>query len=275
MARVAGAQKISRPLLTMGRRLGLIVFLTVLLAPLVARAAAVRLSVAASMTDAVKELVRAFSAANPAIKVLPNFASSGSLAKQITQGAPADLYISANQRWMAYLIQKEGVAPHTVQVLAYNGLVFVGRGQKKLSSLNDILSLSRLAIGSPKSVPAGQYAAQVMRAAGIYDQLARDHKLVMAKDVRQALIYAERGEVDGAFVYRTDAQLAREASVLLSVPAELHDPIAYPLGLTKSGVKNRAAQAFYDFLLSPAAVKILAGYGFAAAPRPEPEGAPK
>ncbi|MDR9502065.1 MAG: molybdate ABC transporter substrate-binding protein [Desulfurivibrionaceae bacterium] len=247
-----------------------VLLLFLLLAPS-ATAGEVRLSVAASMTEVSKELISAFGKENPGTAVLPNFASSGALAKQIAQGAPADLYISANQRWMAYLIEKKGIVPQTVQVFAYNSLVFVGRGAKPLNSLKDIVSLSLLAIGSPKSVPAGQYAAQALRAVGVYEQLARDHKLVMAKDVRQALIYAERGEVDGAFVYRTDAMLARQAAVLLTVPAELHDRIAYPLGLTQSGARNRAAQAFFTFLQGPVAAEILAAYGFEPAARPVPE----
>lgn len=249
----------------------LAVLLLFLLLPPSARAGEVRLSAAASMTEVVKELISAFCKENPGTAVLPNFASSGALAKQIAQGAPADLYISANQRWMAYLLEKKGIAPQTVQVFAYNSLVFVGRGGQPLNTLRDVLSLSLLAIGSPKSVPAGQYAAQALRAAGVYGQLARDHKLVMAKDVRQALIYAERGEVDGAFVYRTDALLARQAAILLTVPAELHDRIAYPLGLTQSGARNRAAQAFFTFLQGPVAADILAAYGFEPAARPVPE----
>ena len=105
-------------------------------------------------------------------------------------------------------------------------------------------------------------AAQAMRAAGVYDKLAEAKKLVMAKDVRQALLYADRGEVDGAFVYRTDALLAQHAVILYAVPADLHDPIIYPVGLTVSGEQNSEARAYYDFLASPAALKILEKYGF-------------
>ena len=84
----------------------------------------------------------------------------------------------------------------------------------------------------------------------------------MAKDVRQALIYADRAEVDGAFVYRTDALLAKNAVILLSVPADLHDRIAYPIGLTPVGTKNSDALAFLAYLKSPDAIKILTKYGF-------------
>ena len=126
----------------------------------------VRLSVAASMTDTVKELANAFIKKNPDISLLPNFASSGSLAKQIVQGAPADLYISANQKWMEYLLEKEKIVPETMHVFAYNGLVFIGSKNSNIRTLKDIVSLSLIAIGSPRSVPAGQYSAQAMKAAG-------------------------------------------------------------------------------------------------------------
>ncbi len=270
MAGRAASKKMSH----FARRAGgllLAVLLLFLLLPPSARAEEVRLSAAASLTEVVKELISVFCKENPGTTVLPNFASSGALAKQIAQGAPADLYISANQRWMAYLLETKGIAPQTVHVLAYNSLVLVGRGGQPLNSLRDVGFLALVAIGSPKSVPAGQYAAQALRAAGVYEQLARDHKLVMAKDVRQALIYAERGEVDGAFVYRTDALLAQQAAVLLTVPAELHDRIAYPLGLTQSGSRNRAAQAFFTFLQGPVAAEILTAYGFEPAAPPAPE----
>ncbi len=226
------------------------------------QAGEVRLSIAASMTDVVKELVNSFVKVHPQVSVLPNFASSGSLAKQIVQGAPADLYISANQKWMDYLVQEEKIAAETVHVFAYNGLVFVGKENPKMKTLNDITLLSLVAIGSPKSVPAGQYAVQAMEAVGVYEKLAHEHKLVMAKDVRQALIYADRGEVDGAFVYRTDGLLVQNAVVLFAVPAALHDRISYPLGLTHTGTKNSDAQAFLAYLESPEAIRILHKYKF-------------
>ncbi len=251
----------------MKRQAKLLVFVLLVLCTTAVQALSgeIRLSVAASMTDAFKELNGEFVKGNPGIVILPNFASSGSLAKQIVQGAPADLYVSANKKWMDYLLQEKQVVPETVRIFARNSLVFVGAEDTPVHDLLGVATLSRIAIGSPKSVPAGQYAAQAMRAAGIYKQLEKEHKLVMAKDVRQALLYADRAEVDGAFIYKTDALLARRAVILLTVPAELHDPIAYPLGLTLAGVKNPDAQAFLAYLSTPAAVTILEKYGFTVA----------
>lgn len=226
------------------------------------KAETVYLSVAASMTDAFRELVTTFSAAHPADRLLPNFASSGSLAKQIDQGAPADIYVSANPRWMTYLVGKGLIAPGSDRIFAYNQLVFVGVENLKDPTLHGLVRLDRIALGSPRSVPAGQYAKQAMENADVYAVLEAGKKLVMAKDVRQALLYADRGEVDGAFVYRTDALLARNARILFTVPAELYDRVSYPLALTVSGAEKEPARAFYDFMAGPQAESILSRYGF-------------
>ncbi len=225
-----------------------------------ARAGEVRLSVAASMTDATRSLIAAYAGRTPDVTFLPNFAASGSLAKQIAQGAPADLFISANPKWMDYLVAAGRIPAARVRPFARNTLVLVGQKGLILTSLADLARLDRIAIGSPGSVPAGQYAEQALKQAGL---LARVRgKLVMAQDVRQALVYAERGETDAAFVYRSDALLARRTVILFEVPQTLYDPIVYPLGLTAAGEKNPAAVAFYHFLSSPAAERILQQYGF-------------
>lgn len=226
------------------------------------QSANVYLSVAASMTDALKEIIVLFSDKNPDTKVLPNFASSGSLAKQIAQGAPADLYVSANPKWMAYLIDNKMIDDSTDRIFAFNSLVFVGDPDSKISELAQITSLQKIAVGTPQSVPAGQYAKQAMDSAGIYERLAEDRKLVFAKDVRQALIYADRGEVGGSFVYRTDARLAQHAKVLFTVPGDLYDRVSYPLALTESGKDNGEAVAFYDFMATVQARDILTKHGF-------------
>lgn len=233
-----------------------------LLFVLPARAEEVRISIAASLKDAVNEITAAFVKSNPGFSIVPNFGSSGSLAKQIVQGAPADLFISANPDWIDYLVKEGQVSQDTVRIFAHNILVFVGPGTTEISSLSDLTRLQRIAIGSPKSVPAGQYAEQAMRAAGIYDELAASNKLVMAKDVREALLYTDRGEVDGAFVYRTDALLAQNSAILYSVPAGMHDRVSYLLGLTREGEQKKAARDFHAFLASPEALRILEKYGF-------------
>lgn len=238
----------------------LFAFFFVLTFSTAALAAEVHLSVAASMTDATKALIAAYQKSAPEVTFLPNFGASGSLAKQIAQGAPADLFISANPKWMDYLVKTGSVAADQVYTFAFNSLVLVGRKGLQVATMADLAKLGRIAIGSPKSVPAGQYAEQALKKAGLYERLAP--KLVLAKDVRQALVYADRGEVDGAFVYKTDALLAQQAVILLQVPARLYDRVEYPVALTGAGVANPAAAAFATFLKSPAATRILEKFGF-------------
>lgn len=225
-----------------------------------AGAADIHLSVAASMTDATRELMAVYRQQVPDTTFLPNFAGSGALAKQIAQGAPADLFISANPKWMDYLVTQGLVAADQVRPFANNSLVFAGRKGPVITSLADLTRLQRIAIGSPKSVPAGQYAEQALQAAGLLAQV--QGKLVLAQDVRQALVYAERGEVEGAFVYKTDALLAREAVVLFDVPQALYPEVVYPMALTLAGSDKPEAVAFSAFLQSAAATGILRRYGF-------------
>ncbi|MCW5213423.1 molybdate ABC transporter substrate-binding protein, partial [Desulfobulbus sp. TB] len=225
------------------------------------QAETVHLSAAASTTDVLKKIITGFAAVHPGTKIRPNFAGSGSLAKQIEQGAPADVYISANLKWMSYLLEQGLIAPKNNRIFAYNTLVFVGEKRSSPLTLHKLAELERIALGSPKNVPAGQYAKQVLEQVGMYSLLAKKRKLVMAKDVRQALLYADRGEVDGAFVYQTDALLARNAKILFTVPDDLYERVAYPVGLTVAGAKKESARAFYKYMSSSVAKSMLEKYG--------------
>ena len=147
----------------------------------------------------------------------------------------------------------------SVGSFTYNTLVFAGASGNALS-MQGLVKLERIAIGSPKSVPAGEYATAAFVKAGI-DKLL-EKKLVMAKDVRECLMYAERGEVDGAFVYKTDALLAKQAKILFTVPQELYPRVTYPLSLTVTGAKNKDAVAFFTFLHGDEAKSVLTKYGF-------------
>ncbi|MGI6655614.1 MAG: molybdate ABC transporter substrate-binding protein [Desulfobulbus sp.] len=224
-----------------------------------------RISVPASMTDAVKELITLYGASGNHPTILPNFGPSGSLAKQIQQGAPVDIFISANLKWMQFLRDEKKIDPATEQVLAGNTLVFAGRKTattEQIHSLADIVRCKRIAIGSPASVPAGEYAMEAMRKAGIDEQLHKENKLIMAKDVRQALTYADRGEVDGAFVYKTDALMGPQTAILFTVPADMYKSVDYPIALTTQGAASAEARAFYEFLLGPEGAKVFTKYGF-------------
>jgi molybdate transport system substrate-binding protein len=240
----------------------LLLFALLLLFPQGVSADDVHLSVAASLTDAARKLADQFTAAHPDTHIHLNLGSSGALARQIEQGAPADLFISANTRWMDYLVEKNQIEASRVRVLTENRLVFVGSENNTVTAMADLSGLSRIALGSPQSVPAGQYAMEAMTAAGIYQDLLSSKTLVMTKDVRQALMYADRGETDGAFVYVTDALLAKTAKIRFTVPSDLHGPIVYPMGLTVKGVEKAGAVAFYDYLTGPEARSVLTSFGF-------------
>jgi molybdate transport system substrate-binding protein len=221
----------------------------------------VNLSIAASLKEVISELADQFSRQNAEIKFLKNYGGSGALAKQIENGAPADIFISANWEWMEYLLSRKLMSFPSIGTFAYNTLVFVGMSDKRVSGLQDLHKMEKIAIGSPKSVPAGEYAMEAVRKAGVEKQL--EHKMVMAKDVRECLMYAERGEVDGAFVYKTDALQAKRAKILFAVPKDLYPRVTYPMGLTTAGSKNKEAEAFYGYLQRGEAKAALAKYGFA------------
>jgi molybdate transport system substrate-binding protein len=226
-----------------------------------AQAADVNLSIAASLKDVINELSDGFAKKNPGVKFLKNYGASGALAKQIENGAPADIFISANLEWMDYLKAKKLVELSSIGTFAYNTLVFAGPSGKKVAGMQDLAKLEKIAIGSPKSVPAGEYAMAAMKKAGIDKQLEK--KLVMARDVRDCLMYSERGEVDGSFVYRTDALQAKESKIHFTVPQELYPRVVYPMAMTTAGAKNRDAAAFFNYLQSGDAKAVLGKFGFA------------
>lgn len=226
-----------------------------------AGAGEVNLSAAASLKETLSEIAATFTASHPGVTIQKNFGASGALAKQLENGAPTDIFISADQKWVNYLLEKNLLDKGPTAILANNTLVFVGSEQGQAASLPEVVQLERVAIGSPKSVPAGDYAMQALHKAGL-DQ-AMEKKLVLAKDVRECLMYAERGEVDGAFVYRTDALLAKNARILFTVPQELYAPITYPMGLTLTGAKNEEARQFLHYLQGLEAKAVLKKSGFA------------
>jgi molybdate transport system substrate-binding protein len=221
----------------------------------------VNLSVAASLKEVINELSDRYAKTHPGVKFLKNYGASGTLAKQIENGAPSDVFISANLEWMDYLKNRKMVDTASIGTFAHNTLVFAG-APGKASSMQDLIKLERIAIGSPRSVPAGEYAMKAFKKAGLDKQLEK--KLVMARDVRECLMYVERGEVDGAFVYKTDALQAKQAKILFTVPQGLYPRVTYPMSLTIAGAKHRDAAAFFAYLQSDEAKSVLARYGFAA-----------
>jgi molybdate transport system substrate-binding protein len=220
-------------------------------------------SAAASLTNAFTDLGKNFQQKNPGVKVLFNFAASGSLMQQIAKGAPVDVFASADQKTMNQADEKNLMAPGTRKVFARNELVLISPKDSKtqVKSLKDLTlpGVKRITIGNPETVPVGRYAQEVLKNEDLWKAL--EPKLILANTVRQALDYVSRGEVEAGFVFSSDLAIAKD-KVNLVVKVEKHQPIVYPLAIVAASQKKDLAQKFVDFVLSPAGQEILATYGF-------------
>jgi molybdate transport system substrate-binding protein len=218
---------------------------------------------AASTTDVIQAIAGAYEASNH-VKVVYSFASSSTLAKQIEQGAPADLFLSADEKWMDELEDHHSIVPTSRVDLMGNQLVLIEPLAKHLTISVikgfDIGSAftGRLAIGDPTNVPCGIYAKQAFLALGWWDGLK--DRLAPTLDVRAALRLIEIGESDLAVVYETDAQASSKVAVVATIPDNLHDPIRYPIAVTMTA--KPGAAAFLSYLQSPPARAILTSAGF-------------
>jgi len=236
------------------------------LAPVPALAAGpVMVFAAASTTNAVSEAIKAYEAAGKG-KTVASFASSSTLAKQIAHGAPAQVYLSANEKWMNYLAEKELLEPGTRVDLLGNRLVLIApAGSKERGPIKARMPLlqwlgdGRLAMGDPDHVPAGIYAKQALKYLGLWEQA--EPRLARAANVRAALALVERGEAPLGIVYATDAAITPKVTVVGIFPESSHKPIVYPLALLK-GQATPEARAFWRLLRSDEAKGIFKKYGF-------------
>jgi molybdate transport system substrate-binding protein len=240
-----------------------------LAAPTLAQAQDVTLSVAISMKDAVEELGKGFMASRSGVTLRYNFGSSGELQKQIEAGAPVDLFISAAQRQMDELEQKRLVVSATRRVFARNVLTVIKPADSKfdIAKPADLLDarVTKIVIGNPKTVPAGQYAEESLKALGL--AAALQPKLVFSENVRQALDYVARGEVDAGFVYTTDAVTRGQQVKEAFRPAEdTYRPVLYPAAVVTGAKQATLAQAFLDLLLSREGQATLGRLGFQPPP---------
>ncbi len=231
--------------------------------PLAAAAADLTVSAAASLTNAFRELAPMFETANPGTTVRLNFGASGALLQQIAKGAPADVFASADQETMDQA-QKQGL----VQVaqrrdFVANALVVIvptsaARTPAQVSDLTDA-GYARIAIGLPASVPVGRYTKSVLDAANLWGAI--EPKMIGANNVRQALDYVARAEVDAGFVYATDAALMPDkVKVALTVPTA--KPILYPVAPLTGAPNAAMAQRFVEFLSGPQAQAVFERFGF-------------
>lgn len=232
----------------------------------------ITLSVAVSLKDAVEELGRGFMAARPGVTLRYNFGASGDLQKQIEAGAPIDVFLSAAQRQMDELEKQNLIVSASRRAFARNVLTVVKPADSRIDIAKpaDLLEarVARIVIGSPKTVPAGQYAEESLRALGLWERLGP--KIVFSENVRQALDYVARGEVDAGFVYTTDAATrAQGVKEAFRPPDDSYRPIVYPGAVVAASKQPVLGQAFLDLLGSPQGRTVLSRFGF----QPPPPGA--
>ncbi|WP_371877756.1 molybdate ABC transporter substrate-binding protein [Paenibacillus plantiphilus] len=222
------------------------------------------ISAAASMTDALTEIQKAYEAANQHIKLSFNFGASGALQQQIEQGAPADLFLSAAVKNMKALVDSQLIDANQQTNLLKNELVVVVPADST-TPIDNVADLTKaevktLAIGIPESVPAGNYAKEALTNAKLWDAL--QSKSVQAKDVRQVLQYVETGNADAGFVYKTDALTSDKVKVAFAVDAATYKTIQYPIGIVKATKHAKEAEDFYTYLQSQEALDVFVKYGF-------------
>lgn len=239
--------------------------IVLLCGPGAAAAQDLTLSVAISMKEAMEEIGRRFEQSHPGVRLHYNFGGSGDLQKQIEAGAPVDVVISAADRQMDELERKGLIVPGSRRTFARNALSIIVPADARLTITRapDLLrpQVQRIAIGNPKTVPAGQYAEESLRALGLWDAVRP--KLVFGENVRQVVEYVVRGEVEAGFVYVTDlAGRAKQAKEAIRPPQSSYRPVTYPVAVVAGSRHATLGQAFIDLLSSGEGQKALARLGF-------------
>jgi molybdate transport system substrate-binding protein len=251
--------------LSTNRRAALFAVLALFLQPVaVSSQPTVTVFAAASLTDSLKLVADAYKA-KTGVTVTLSFGASSTLARQIEQGAQADIFLSADSDWIDYLEKKGEIADGTRKDLLGNQLVLIAASDAKPVpkiaphfDLASALGDGRLAVADPASVPAGKYAKAALISLGVWDSVSS--KLAPAENVRVALEYVARGEAPYGIVYATDAKAAPGVRVAGVFPESSHAPIIYPTALTRTA--SPGAKAFLDFLSSAAARAIFEKAGF-------------
>src|SRR5579862_3682150 len=261
--------------LPMHRLAGIFLSLAILvgsaLSPVHAEDKTLTVFAAASMKNALDDIDAAFTA-RTGIKVSASYAASSTLAKQIEQGAPADIFVSADTDWMDYAIGKKNINVPTRADLLGNSIVLIAPKDSKIDNVTiapgfDLAKLAgdgKIATGDVKSVPVGKYAQAALEKLGAWQAAAP--KFAMAESVRAALTLVARGEAVLGIVYATDAKVEPEVKIVGAFPSESHPPIIYPVAATTSAGPHAAD--YLAFLRSSAAKSIFEKYGFTFLIRP-------
>lgn len=226
-----------------------------------ANAEEIMVSAAASLTDAFNDIAKNYEKAHPEDQVMLNYAGSGALLQQMENGAPVDIFASADQTTMDKAVEKGLIKDGSRKTFVKNTLVVVVGKDSKLAvkTLEDLkgADVHKIALANPASVPVGRYTKGVLEAANLWADL--EQKFIETESVRQSLAYVAQGETETGFVYGTDAAILKdEVNVAFIVPTQTE--ITYPIALTKES-KDGSAR-FYEFIFTPESQKILEDYGF-------------
>lgn len=236
--------------------------LATLLAALPAQAEDLIVSAAASLTNAFKEIGTEFEKTKPGSKVIFNFAASGPLLQQIENGAPADVFASADQETIDKAAGRKLINPATRRNFASNRLVLIQpKSGTPIKGIADLKAdpIKRIGIGNPASVPVGRYTRDVLQAENLWSVL--EPKFIQADSVRQVLDYVSRAEVDAGFVYSTDATIARDKVSVVTIIATQR-PVLYPIAIVSGSKQAGLAETFIGYVAGATGQAILEKYGF-------------
>jgi molybdate transport system substrate-binding protein len=226
------------------------------------------ISAAISLQNTLQEIAGLYHAAHPNVTVHLNVGASGTLQRQIEEGAPVDVFLSAAESEMDGLQSKGLIVADTRRNLLTNSVVLiVPKGRTDIHRIQDLVqpSVRTIAIGNPQSVPAGKYAQEVLTHFGLYDTLKP--KFVFAKDVRAVLTYVATENADAGIVYDTDALTTNQVTVVATAPPGSHQPVVYPVAVVAGSRNAAAAKEFESFLFGPESSAVFRKYGFRPASR--------
>lgn len=217
-------------------------------------------SAAASLKNALSEIENDYEATHHNIDIKFNYGSSGALAQQIISGAPVDIFFSAAQDKVDFLVKEKAVDAAATKTVLKNHLVLISKD--KLQSTDELKAdhIKKIAIGNPELVPAGKYGKQALEKLGLYEAI--QPKLILTKDVRQVLTYVETGNTEAGIVYASDLKATSKIDNKIAINKSTHEPITYPIALIKATKHNEAATNLYEYLQSEASMKVYEKYGF-------------
>ena len=229
----------------------------------VARTEEILVSAAASLTDVLNEIGRGYQSKFKNT-VRFNFGPSSGLARQIDEGAPADIFFSADLKQMYNLEQKGRLEPDTRKNLLSNQLVMIVPADSRLAlkSPQDLLrsDVKKIALAEPSSVPAGVYSKKYLSEEGLWNKV--EGKVVPVQDVRATLAAVESGNVEAGFVYKTDAAISKKVKIVYEVPLDKGPKITYPVAIVKESKRKEAARDFMNYLQTPGSKELCKKYGF-------------